>query len=143
MAHQVQPSMTTRLVVAKTIGLLFGVLAMTGLTILVPESPWLPRFGLLFWYTTMGVFIGVVGVMDIHPVLGFRLPWWVRGPSVGGWMNFVLVFFAYDLMAEVILEVGGLPLSPFWFVLEGAVVGGIIGAASTYFGGEGPATLRE
>ena len=55
----------------------------------------------------MGGIIGIVGVLDTHPVLYIRLPWWVRGPSVGGWMNVVLVFFAYDLMAEVILKFTG------------------------------------
>lgn len=83
--------------------------------------------------------IGIVGLLDIHPVLYIRLPWWVRGPSVGGWMNVVLVFFAYDLMAEVILKFTGHGFSPFWFALEGAVIGGI----STYFGGEGPETLQD
>ena len=54
-------------------------------------------------------------------------------------MNVILVFFAYDLMAEVILKFTGHGFSPFWFALEGAVIGGI----STYFGVEGLETLQD
>jgi hypothetical protein len=108
------------------------------LSVFVPESGLLTRFGLLLWYFTMGGIIGIVGLLDIHPVLYIRLPWWVRGPSVGGWMNVVLVFFAYDLMAEVILKFTCHGFSPFWFALEGAVIARIIGGISTYFGGRVP-----
>jgi hypothetical protein len=142
-AHTAQPSITTRLIISKTVGLLFGVLALIGLSVFLPDSDLLSRFGLMLWYFTMGGFIGIVGVLDTHPVLYIRLPWWVRGPCVGAWMNFVLVFFAYDLMAEVILQVTGYRFSPFWFALDGAVIGGVIGGVSTYFGGEGPETLQE
>ena len=143
MSKDVRPSITTRLVVAKTLGMLFGLMALVGVSIILPESGWLPRLGLLFWYVTMGGFIGITGVLDLHPVLNIQLPWWIRGPFVGAWMNFVLVFFAYDLMTEVIRGASGHELSPFWFVLEGGVIGAIIGWASTYFGGEGPATLEN
>ena len=107
--------------------MLFGLMALVGVSIILPESGWLPRLGLLFWYVTMGGFIGITGVLDLHPVLNIQLPWWIRGPFVGAWMNFVLVFFAYDLMIEVIRGASGHLLSPFWFVLEGGVIGAIIG----------------
>lgn len=138
----VQPSIATRLTISKTLGLLFGVLALIGLSVVMPESGLRTRFGLLLWYFSMGGVIGIAGVMDKHPVLSIRLPWWVRGPCLGAWMNFVLVFFAYDLMAEFIVKATGYGFSPFWFALEGAVVGGIIGGVSTYVAGKGPKILQ-
>ena len=36
----------------------------------------------------------------------------------------------------------GVITSPFWFVLEGAFVGLIIGFVATRLGGEGPQTVR-
>ena len=134
------------MLVAKTLGLFFGILAMIGTSMWLPESGWLTRLGFLFWYLTIGSMIGLMGVLDWHPVFDVRLPWWVRGPFIGAWMNFVLVFFAYDLTAEfmqVVEDYFGLALSPFWFALEGAVVGRIIGWASTALGGEGPAVLEN
>lgn len=88
MSAQIQPSITTRLVVAKTIGTFFGLMALVGLSIMLPESGWLTRFGMLAWYITLGGIVGLVGVLDSHPVLSIPLPWWIRGRCVGAWMNF-------------------------------------------------------
>jgi hypothetical protein len=55
-------------------------------------------------------------------------------------MNFILIFFAFDRFAAMMVTMfgtDGMFLSPFWFVLEGAVVGLIIGYLATRFGGEG------
>jgi hypothetical protein len=68
------------------------------------------------------------------------LPWWFRAPVVGAWMNFVLTFFAYDVMEELMIAffgANGLLSSPFWFTLEGAIVGLVIGYFATRIGGEG------
>jgi hypothetical protein len=42
--------------------------------------------------------IGVFGVFDRHPVLYFPMPWYVRAPIIGAWVNFVLMLFTYDTM---------------------------------------------
>ena len=110
----------------------------------LPEVGWLIRWGILLWYTTLGAIIGVFGVLTWHPVLRLPMPWWFRAPLVGGWMNFVLTFFAYDTMSvmmESIFGAGGLLSSPFWFTAEGAVVGLVIGYFATRFGGEGKDTV--
>ena len=90
--------------------------------------------------------IGVFGVITYHPVLKLPFPWWFRSPLLGGWMNFVLVFFAYDNMAAMMVslfgEAGALS-SPFWFAAEGAVVGLVIGYFATRFGGEGEETVGK
>jgi type VI protein secretion system component VasF len=106
----------------------------------------LPRLGILFWYVTFGAFLGMVGVFDYHPILRMRMPWWIRGVCIGAWLNLVLTFFAYDLMQEFLTAVfsaDGIILSPFWFVLEGAVAGLLIEFFATRWGGEGPATVRQ
>ena len=72
--------------------------------------------------------------------LRLPMPWWFRAPALGAWLNFVLTFFAYDTMKEV-LEITfgakGPMQSPFWFTAEGAVVGFVIGFFATRLGGEG------
>ena len=73
------------------------------------------------------------------------MPWWLRATAVGAWMNFVLVFFAYDTMQAILVSMfgpGSALTSPFWFVLEGALVGAIIGFLATRIGGEGPEAVQ-
>ncbi len=134
------PSLITRIAIGKVIGFLFGLSGFVLLPFFLPEVGWLIRWGILLWYTTLGAIIGVFGVLTWHPVLRLPMPWWFRAPLVGGWMNFVLTFFAYDTMSvmmESIFGAGGLLSSPFWFTAEGAVVGLVIGYFATRFGGEG------
>jgi len=55
-------------------------------------------------------------------------------------MNFVLTFFAFDVMKSLLTSMFGDsgPLSsPYWFVLEGALIGLLIGYLATKFSGEG------
>jgi hypothetical protein len=59
-------------------------------------------------------------------------------------MNFVLAFFAYDEMARMMIAMfgeGGVLASPFWFTVEGAIIGLVIGYFATRFGGEGAETV--
>ena len=61
-------------------------------------------------------------------------------------MNFVLVLFAYDKFETLILQTLGQDTffsSPFWFVLEGAIVAFVMGFFATTLAGEGKDTLRE
>ena len=138
------PSLITRVAIGKTIGLVVGLCGFISVAFLVPDAGWQLRWGVLLWYTTMGAVIGMFGVFTWHPILHLPMPWWVRAPVVGAWLNFVLTFFAYDDM-KMVLEQGfsGVVVSPFWFVLEGAVVGGIIGYFATRFGGEGKETVEQ
>jgi len=59
-------------------------------------------------------------------------------------MNFVLTFFAYDIMAAMLVAMfgkDGIMQSPFWFTAEGAMIGLVIGYFATRFGGEGSETV--
>ena len=136
------PSIITRIAIGKAIGFLFGLVGLVLLPWFLPDAGWLLRWGILFWYTTLGAIIGVFGVVTYHPVLRLPMPWWFRAPLLGAWMNFVLTLFTYDNMQSIMQHTfgGG---SPFWFVLEGALVGGVMGYLATRFGGEGRNTLDE
>jgi hypothetical protein len=140
------PSLITRIVVGKSIGFLFGLSGLIFLPYFLPDIGWMERLGILFWYTTVGAVVGMAGVMTWHPVLRLPMPWWIRAPVIGAWMNFVLVFFAHELMTDMMVSVfgaDGVLQSPFWFVSEGALVGLVIGYFATRLGGEGPATVTE
>ena len=138
------PSLTTRIAIGKGIGFGFGLAGFFLMPYFLPDAGWLVRIGILLWYTTLGAIIGVFGVVTWHPVLRLPMPWWVRAPCIGAWMNFVLVFFAYDMMkAAMVYTFGadGILNSPFWFTAEGAIFGLIVGYFATRFGGEGAATV--
>ncbi len=139
-----KPSLMTRIVVGKTIGFMIGLIGMLSLPAIYPEADWLLRWGILFWYTTFGAIIGVFGVFTYHPILKLPFPWWLRSTVLGAWLNFVLVFFAYDdmqAMMHAMFGQDGIMTSPFWFTLEGAVIGLLIGYFATRFGGEGKETV--
>ena len=138
------PSLITRLAIGKGIGFIFGLAGLIFLPHFLPEIGWMTRWGLLFWYTTFGAIIGMFGVFTHYPVLNLSLPWWIRAPIIGAWMNFVLVFFAYDVMSDMMVSVfgeDGVMRSPFWFAAEGAVIALIIDYFATRFGGEGKETV--
>lgn len=139
-----KPSLVTRIAVGKAVGFLIGLIGFIALPWLWPDGDAMLRWGILFWYTTVGALIGFTGVFTWHPVLHMPMRWWFRGPVLGAWMNFVLVFFAYDTMARMLTATFGADsalTSPWLFVLEGALVGLLIGWLATRFGGEGPDTV--
>lgn len=139
------PSLMTRIVIGKTIGFLIGLAGFLLLPYFYADSGWLLRWGILFWYTTVGAVIGVFGVFTWHPIFKLPMPWWFRSTVIGAWMNFVLTFFAYEDMQEMLVNLfgaDGVLSSPFWFALEGAIVGFIIGFFATRFGGEGKETVE-
>ncbi len=141
-----KPSLVTRIAIGKGIGFLVGLIGFIFLPFFVPEAGWLIRWGILLWYTTLGAIIGVFGVFTYLPVLKLPMPWWIRAPFLGAWMNFVLTFFVYDTMKDMLVTMfgaEGVLTSPFWFTLEGAVVGLLIGYLATRFGGEGAETVSR
>jgi hypothetical protein len=139
-----KPSLVTRIAVGKGVGLVVGLAGLIFLPFFAPEAGWLLRWGFLLWYTTLGAIIGMFGVFTYHPMLKLPMPWWVAAPFLGAWMNFVLTLFVYDIMQDIMTATfgpDGLLTSPFWFVLEGAIFGFLVGYLATRFGGEGPETV--
>lgn len=140
------PSLITRIVIGKGLGFLFGLIGFISLPYFLAEPELMLRWGIMLWYTTMGAIIGVFGVFTYHPILKLPFPWWFRAPLIGAWMNFVLTLLLYDVLQALMLEIFGVSSlfsSPYWFVLEGALVGLFIGYFATRFGGEGKDTVDK
>ena len=131
----------TRVVIGKGIGFIIGLIALIVLPYFIADVSWLLRLGILFWYITVGAIIGVFGVVTWHPIVKLPMPWWFRATLVGAWMNFVLTFFAYDDLQAAMMQMAGnegVLGSPFWFTLEGAIVGYIMGFFANRVGGRNP-----
>ena len=140
------PSLMTRIAIGKGVGFIIGLIGFITMPVLFGETDIMLRWGILLWYTTVGAVIGVFGVITWHPVLRLPMPWWFRSSLVGAWMNFVLTLFIYDTLQSYMTHFfgdNGAMSSPFWFVLEGAVVGLLIGFLATRFGGEGEETVGK
>ena len=137
-------SLITRIAAGKTAGFLFGAAGFFLLPLLWPDVSWTFRWGILFWYITLGAIIAMFGMMTWHPILRFPMPWWFRGLFMGAWMNFLLVLFMHSELASMMTAWPG-PTSffssPYWMVLEGAIVGMIIDFVATKFVGEGTSLL--
>ncbi len=139
-----KPSLVTRIAIGKGVGFTVGLAGFIFLPFFVPDAGWLIRWGILLWYTTLGAIIGMFGVFTWHPILKMPMPWWLRAPVLGAWMNFVLTFFAYDTMKDMLVAMfgpDGILASPFWFALEGALFGLLVGYLATRYGGEGKETV--
>ncbi|MTI16044.1 hypothetical protein E1162_02190 [Rhodobacteraceae bacterium RKSG542] len=112
--------------IAKLIGLGFGLIGFFLTPYLWPDADWMLRLGILLWYITVGAVAGLGVIFYRVARTPFNVSWWFMGPWVGGWMNFIIVLFNYDLfraLTTAAFGVTGIAANPFWFVLEGAVVG--------------------
>lgn len=136
-------SVAKRLMVSKTLGAVIGLIAFLMLPSIWVDAPMYLRVGILLWYITFGGMVGLMGLINQHPVWpSIKLPAWFRGPFIGGWLNFVLVFFAYNEMETMLINADMMGMmSPFWFVLFGAIFGLIIDLAATKVGGDGKEIL--
>lgn len=133
-------SVSGRLVVGKTAGFLLGGIAFFALPLLGAESSTLFNLGIWLMTILMGVCIGFIGILDVHPILKFKMPFYVRGAIVGASFFLLLPLLAIDqMLAFMQLEfVQWLGLtSPWWVVLEGAAWGIVIAWITTTLCGEG------
>ncbi len=130
-------SLTKRLVIGKGIGFVVGGLGFFIMPMLWADVPTSLQWGIWAWYITFGAFIALVGIYTEHPILKIPMPWWLRSAAVGSWLNFVLYLFIADKVAMLMESGIGAGMSPAWMILEGTVVGLIIGFFATKFAGEG------
>ena len=133
-------SVTGRLVVGKTIGLVFGIFVMAFLTIY--DYPFFSYFGLsmLLLFTLMGVLVAFMGQYDRHPYFNFKLSWWMSSVIAGVLLSLMFVLSAYSeikfvLGAQLFTELGF--HSPFWFLVDGTIVALIMGYLQKRFCGYG------
>jgi len=140
------PSLTTRIAIGKLVGFVLGLSAFVFVPYFLPEARPMFIWGFFLWYIIFGAVIGVFGVMTHIPILNLKMPWWFRGPYIGGWLNFAIALFVYEdlsIMMSAMFGDNGVLASPFWLVLEGCIVGLLIDYLATRFGGEGAATVAE
>jgi hypothetical protein len=134
-------SITGRIAIGKIIGLIVGLIVM----LLLPSFsiPVFSMFGLgtLIMFVLMGVVTGFMGVFDRHPALDFKMPWWFRGALVGASFMLMYILFTYETL-ELVMQSSLVSwmgfTSPFWALLDGIFIGGMMGLIETKLAGEGP-----
>ncbi len=134
-------SITGRITIGKLIGLVVGI----AVILLLPNFgiPIFSMFGLgtLLMFVLMGAVTGFMGIFDRHPLLEFKMPWWIRGTLIGASFMLMYILFTYDTldiaMQSSLISWTGLT-SPFWAILDGIFIGGLMGFIETKFAGEGP-----
>lgn len=138
-------SLTGRLAMTKLIGFFLGGF----LFFLLPAlgATYGTMFGLGLWliYILMSITIGFVGLYTHHPLLGFRMPAWMRGAAIGAGYHLAIILLAYETIQSIVTLPAfawmGLT-SPFWMLLDGAVIGIVIATLTTKYIGEGEMPLE-
>ncbi len=133
-------SLTGRMFIGQVIGFITGVVF-----ILLMPTFGFPLFstfggGALLMFVLMGMFIGLMGIFDRHPVLDFKMKWYIRGAIAGFLFMFMLVLLSYEslevIMQSTLISWTGLT-SPYWAVLDGIIIGLVMAYLETKFAGEG------
>ena len=94
----------------------------------------------------MGAMIGFIGMFERHPLFpSIAMPWWLRGSSVGILFFLILVLLAKDQMApfmslDIVAWTGF--TSPYWALIDGAILGGIMGYITIKICGEGDLLVK-
>ena len=139
-------SLITRIAIGKSFGFIVGLTAFYFIPHFLPEHHASLKWGVMVWYITFGAIIGVFGVYTKVPVINLSLAWWFRGPYIGAWLNLVIALIAYKTLEELLISAFGIDsafTSPFWMVLEGAIIGFVIDFFATKYGGQGRNILDE
>jgi len=136
-------SITNRIIIGKTIGFIAGLLVFLLLPLFGVSIDLRFGIGLVVFYTLLGVLTAFMGVMDHHPIFKFKMPFWFRGILTGLVMHLMLVLLAYDQLAVLVQEMNifGM-ISPWWTLIDGAILGLLMGWAETKFAGEGKIPLE-
>ena len=90
-------------------------------------------------------------IVTAPPAPGWGGRYWIlvkvtTDTGITGWGECYASAVGPDAMEAVMISTfgeGGLLSSPFWFTLEGAIIGLIIDYAATRWGGEGPETVTR
>ena len=151
--HKKTHTITRRMFVAKTFGLLIGIAGY----LLAPVyfgayvSPYL-QWGMLLWGLTFGTVIGLMGLITECPFWKhcpiYQWPAWrpiLRGGFVGAWLEFVIAILLYESLAEMAMYLGWGSFVEGHILLlaaiEGFLLGAIIDFTATKIGGDGKKIL--
>ena len=133
-------SVTGRMFVGILTGASLGVLVILLLPLFGFPLASMFGFGTLLMFVLLGMFIGLVGMFDYHPIFGFKMRWWIRGTVAGFLFMLMYILLSYTSL-EVVLQsslVSWMGLtSPFWALLDGISIGLLIGFLETKIAGEG------
>lgn len=138
-------SLTGRIATAKTIGFVMG--GVIFFLMLALGATYGTMFGLGLWlfYMLMSITIGFIGLFNQHPIFNFRMHWWMRGAVIGVAYHLMLVLIAYTEISSMFTLPAfawtGLA-SPFWILLDGAILGIITAGLTTKYIGEGEMPLK-
>lgn len=122
-----------RVALAKSLGLLFGLLAPALLTTTSPSETMLV-WGIVLWAVMLGALVGLIGVFDRVPFFDIRLPLGIRGGWVGLWMGVMLLLVAQDGLEVLWARSDWLPQpgpGVWWIVIEATLIGALIDLAVT------------
>jgi hypothetical protein len=138
-------SIAGRIAVAKCTGLVIAIVALLTLPLVPVETTIEFKIGFVLLIMLMSVMIGFIGVFDEHPMISVKMPWWIRGPLVGGFFLLLFVLLAGTslepfMKLEIIASLGF--ESPYWAVLDGVFIGGIIAFITTKIAGEGNLPIK-
>jgi hypothetical protein len=139
---KIKHSIMNRVIIGKSIGFIVGALSFFILPMIgVPLDIY---FGLGLWlfYIMLGVLIAFFGVMDHHPMLKFKMPWWFRGIFMGLTMHLMLILLAFGELTFIMDKMHTFGFnSPWWMLLDGVLLGLIMSYAETKLAGEGKLPL--
>lgn len=138
-------SLAGRLAMTKLIGFFVGGFLFFLLPALGATYGTMFGIGLWLMYMLMSVMIGFLGLYTHHPLLGFKMPACLRGAVIGVTYHLAIILLAYGTMQSVVTLPAfawmGLT-SPFWTLIDGAIIGMIIATLTTKYIGEGEMPLE-
>ncbi len=133
-------SLTGRVFVGKVVGLVVGLIVMVFLPMFGYPIFSMVGFGTLLMFILMGAMTGFMGIFDRHPIFDFKMPWWLRGALVGIAFMLMYILLNFDelenVMESALISWMGLK-SPFWALIDGVFIGGIMSYAEDKIAGKG------
>ncbi len=128
-----QPPVVAGITHAKLVLFVFGALAFMTVSLFQPEVSLLKRIALLLWYPTIAGVAAASNAVDLTSFKPFCWRWWQRTVLIGAWLNLLIVIFTSDGMQNFSMVVQlsfDLLTSPYWFVVDGAIIGLVAGYTS-------------
>jgi len=123
-------SVTNRIFIWITIGLIYGLVILALAKLLDIHvirglfGIWTVLIFVIMWFT-----IGFVGIFDRHPILKFKMNWWMRGLVAGLTFGLIYTLVWYETITNIMESAFMLKWgfhSPFWamtdFVLAGLII---------------------